>query len=76
MIDTLALEVAITRSRITKKKLASKLGISSMGLYKKINNMSEFKASEIFVIAQLLNLDINERDSIFFNQFVDFKSTS
>lgn len=46
MTNTLELEIAITRSGLTKQKIAKKLGITTMGLYKKINNLSEFKASE------------------------------
>jgi len=76
MTDTLELEIAITRSEKTKKELAKGLGLSTMGLYKKINNVTEFKASEIITLADILNLDIKEREVIFFKHEVDLKSTS
>lgn len=73
--DTIKLKMAITRSGITKKKVAEKLGLSDMGLYKKINNASEFKASEISVLQEMLHLTQLERDNIFFATNVDCKST-
>ena len=67
MTDTLELEVAIKRAGLTKKKIASELGISVMGLYKKINNTTEFKASEISKLAELLEIrDYQEKERIFF----------
>lgn len=75
MTNTKKLEMAITRSGLTKKFLASKLGLSTMGLYKKIHNLTEFKASEIEMLTKLLNLTSYERDAIFFNTNVDLKST-
>lgn len=75
MTDTVKLEMAITRSGITKKKLAERLGLSDMGLYKKINNITEFKASEISILQEILRLTHEERDAIFFAFNVDYKST-
>lgn len=75
MTDTIKLEMAITRSGITKKKLAERLGLSDMGLYKKINNITEFKASEISILQEILRLTHEERDAIFFALNVDYKST-
>ncbi len=75
MTDTIKLEMAITRSGETKKKIAECLGISEFGLYKKINNQTEFKASEIAILQKFLNLTHEERDSIFFANIVDLKST-
>ncbi|MGD8399730.1 MAG: hypothetical protein PVH64_02165 [Bacillota bacterium] len=66
MTDTLELEIAIKRAGLTKKKIAQKLRISLMGLYKKINNITEFKASEIDTLMILLNLSSKQRDDIFF----------
>lgn len=73
MTNSKELEVAITRAGITKRELAKRLGLSEMGLYKKINNITEFKASEIKALVELLNIeDINE---IFFANKVELKST-
>lgn len=75
MTDTIKLEMAITRASITKKKIAKYLNISEMGLYKKVNNITEFKASEIAILQRILNLTSTERDAIFFASGVDLKST-
>jgi len=66
MTLTNELEAAIKRAGITKREIARKLGLSEMGLYKKIHNETEFKASEIMALSQLLNLLPPERDKIFF----------
>ena len=71
MTDTRLLEIAITRADINKKELAEAIGLSVMGLYKKINNITEFKASEIAKLTALLQLSDAERESIFFTQNVD-----
>lgn len=65
MTDTLELEIAIMRSGKTKKDIAAALGLSKMGLYKKINNLTEFKASEISILTELLNIENKEK--IFFS---------
>ena len=46
--------------------LAKAIGLSRAGLYKKINNNNEFKASEIKKISRLFGLSPEEQDSIFF----------
>lgn len=74
MTNTLELEVAIKRKRITKREIAKTLGLSEMGLHKKINNASEFKASEIIRMQRILGISSLERDKIFFADFVDYKS--
>lgn len=57
LIDTKELEIEIKRSGITKRELAKKLGLSEMGLYKKIHNITEFKASEIATMSKILSLE-------------------
>lgn len=64
MTNTLELEIAIKRAGLTKREVANRMGLSEMGLYKKINNITEFKASEIDFLTKLLGL---EDKSIFFN---------
>lgn len=71
MTDTMALSVAITKSGLTKKNIASQLNISEMSLQRKINNQTEFKASEISALQNILKLDAEERDAIFFNKNSD-----
>ena len=67
MTNTLELEIAIKRAGFTKRKVAKKMNLSEMGLYKKIHNITEFKASEIEFLANLLDL---KDKSIFFNWVV------
>lgn len=67
MTDTTKLEMAITRSGLTRKYLAEQLNLSAMGFYKKVHNLTEFKASEIENLTKLLKLTPLERDAIFFN---------
>lgn len=66
MTNSLALEIAMKERGITKRELAKSLGLSEMGLYKKIRNDSEFKASEISAITNILELPLESRDKIFF----------
>lgn len=68
MTNTLKLEIAITRAGLKKREIASILGITTMGLYKKIHNLSEFKASEILKLVKILNLSTLEREEIFFDE--------
>ena len=68
MTDTLQLEMAIRRAGLTKLEVAKKLNLSKMGLYQKMNNITEFKASEIAILYKLLNLkSLEEQQQIFFN---------
>lgn len=48
--------------------IAEKMNLSRAGLYNKINGKSEFFASEIQCISDILNLDLQEREKIFFNK--------
>ena len=66
MTNTLLLEMAIRRAGLTKKEVARRLGLSIMGLHKEINNLSEFKASEINQLYKMLNLSsLEEQQQIF-----------
>ena len=66
MTDTKMLKKKISDSGISITHIAKKIGITREGFYKKLNNETEFKASEICIIKQILNLSIEERDEIFF----------
>ncbi|QUH28253.1 hypothetical protein [Vallitalea guaymasensis] len=68
MTNTIELEIAIKRSGLTKREIAKQLGLSEMGLYKKIKNITEFKASEIFLLSKILA--INDKEKIFFSEKV------
>lgn len=43
MTNTLELEIAIKRAGFTKRKVAKKMNLSEMGLYKKIHNILSLK---------------------------------
>ena len=66
MTNTLELEIIIKRAGLTKKKVAKILGLSDMGFYKKLNNITEFKASEIALLCE--TLEIKHMNEIFFAQ--------
>ena len=77
MTDTLLLEIAILKARLTKKEVARRLGLSVMAFYEKSHNITEFRASEINKLYTILNLSsLEEQQRIFFNRQVDSKSTS
>ena len=70
MTNTLELEIQMLKAGISKRDLAKALNISEMALFNKLKNVTEFKASEIVKISELLNLTADVRDSIFFAQNV------
>lgn len=69
MTNTVEFEVALKRAGLTKREVAQRLGLSEMGLYQKINNITEFKASEISKLYKILKLGgLKEQQNIFFCQ--------
>lgn len=68
MTDTELLREKIKQSGYKIQFIAKKLGISYQGLLNKINNRSEFRAKEIQVLHDLLNLTEDERVAIFFTR--------
>lgn len=75
MTNTTKLRDAINRKGLKYKAVAERLGITPYGLQKKIENDNEFKASEVGKLAEMLDLDFHEKESIFFAREVDLKST-
>lgn len=71
MIDTNLLREIIDRSGYKLKYIAEQLGITYYGLLKKINNETEFKASEINILYNLLSMTEAEREAIFFTPNVE-----
>lgn len=71
MTNTTMLTKYIDESGYRKGHIANALGISSYGLMLKINNKSEFKASEIAKLCELLKIPKKDRDTIFFAKAVD-----
>lgn len=75
MTDSEKLNKVITESGMKITVIAKRLGITREGLYKKLNNKTEFKASEILAMQRILNLTNEDRDLIFFALEVELKST-
>ena len=66
MTDSEALNKVIENSGLKLTFIARALKLSREGFYKKLNNQTEFKASEIVKMQEILNLANEQRDKIFF----------
>lgn len=66
MTDTKLLAEAIGNSGYKIKYLAEKMEISRQVLSNKIHGRSEFRSDEIVKLSRLLNINIEERERIFF----------
>lgn len=71
MTDSERLLNDIQDKGLKRKFIAEKLGISQYQLSKKINNIVEFKASEIKLICGILGYKNEEMISIFFASAVE-----
>lgn len=71
MTDTAALNAAIARAGLSKKDVVRALGLTYAGFWKKAHNLSEFKATEIKKLQELLHLSDEDRDRIFFAEISD-----
>lgn len=58
-------------SGMSRNEIAERLGLTRQGLYNKLCGESEFKSSEIKLLSEILALSAQERDHIFFADFVD-----
>lgn len=70
MNTTLLLD-KINSSSISKSDIAELLGLTRQGLYNKLSGKKDFKASEVKKLADILHLTSEERDNIFFADYVD-----
>ena len=66
MTDTAKLRQKIKDSGYRIHFIAEKIGLSYQGLLNKVENKREFRAGEIIVLCDLLGIDAQERDTIFF----------
>ena len=66
MTNTNLLEQYIERSGYKKGFIAKQLGITAYGFALKVKNKSEFKASEIEALCQLLKIGAKDKEAIFF----------
>lgn len=65
------LSAELMRKKMTYSNIAEILGVTEMTFYRKINNMNEFKLSEIQLMAATLNLDDDSIRRIFFDTDVE-----
>lgn len=76
MTDTEKLLEKIQNSGLKKGYIAKQLDLSIHGLQKKIKNINQFKAMEIELLCNILNIkSLKEKEEIFFAENVDEKST-
>lgn len=66
MTDTKAFKAAMVLAGKTMDRLAEAMGITRVTLSNKVNNKSDFTASEISVLSNELHLDDAQQKSIFF----------
>ena len=72
MTDKKEFEIAMMKEDLTLKQIAETLHISLQALYNKLNNVAEFKASELAVLYELLKLKtIGDQQRIFFVKNVE-----
>ena len=71
MTNTTLLRRKIDESGYKLIFIAEKCGLTYQGFMKKVNNETEFKASEIQTLKELLNLTTEEVNAIFFAVHVD-----
>jgi predicted transcriptional regulator len=65
-IDSTLLKEKINESGLKSSYIADTLGISRQSFSNKIKGETSFRASEVYVMCDLLRLDGNERIKIFF----------
>lgn len=76
MTNVKLLRDKIKESGLKLGYIAGKLGLTYQGLWKKLNNLSEFKQSEIPVLCEVLGIkSAKEKELIFFAKDVDKTAT-
>ena len=65
MVNTQLLEDKIRKSGYKKDFLCEQLGITRQGFYKKLNGKSAFRAAEVYVLCNFLNITEDEKKAIF-----------
>ncbi len=71
MTNSTLFRESVKKAGIKYKALADILGITTYCLQNKIENRSEFKASEICLVSDALNLSDSNRNAIFFAKYSD-----
>lgn len=71
MTNTELLVKKINESGLKVSFIAEKLGLTYQGFMNKVNNKTEFKATEVAALQQLLHLTNEEVQEIFFSADVE-----
>lgn len=71
MVNTELLNNKIDASGLKRVYIARMLGISHQALSNKVNNVSPFRAAEVYVLKDLMRLSDDDADSIFFTDRVE-----
>lgn len=66
MTNTALLERYIEKSGYKKSFIAAQIGLTAYGFTLKVNNKSEFKASEMTILCKLLKISAKDKEAIFF----------
>ena len=67
MTNTSLLEDYIKKSGYKRSFIARQIGLkSTYGFSRKVNNESEFTATEIVILCNLLKINAKDKDAIFF----------
>lgn len=66
MVDSQLLREKIEQSGLKLQYIADKSNMTRFSLQKKIENVTEFKATEIMSLSEILGLSVAEREKIFF----------
>lgn len=75
MTNTSLLKAKIIERGLVQDAVAMQLGMTSATFNYKLNNKTEFKASEIKKLAKILCLTVDEVFAIFFAEEVEYHST-
>lgn len=73
MTNTTILKNEMSKKGYTQDSLAKELGISKSRFRRKINSLQEFKASEMVLLVELLELSDEQKIAIFFGNGEDPK---
>lgn len=68
------LKKIIEKKNVSRTALAEELHITRQGLYNKLEGSNEFVGSEIKKLSTVLELSDEEKNAIFFADFVDEKA--
>jgi len=67
LTNTRKLKALLVEYGFTQGDVAKKLGITEQSFNAKLNNRKEFKATEIKVLVEVLNIETEAINDIFFN---------